>query len=133
MNGSHREKLRFETRNGMLRNILSREVPQYAAEQAESVLRIGLARQGLSREEISGWILHAGGREVLAALRARIGLCEEDTRISARVLSELGNVSSPFVLFVLQAALRENTRGGHWWLASFGAGFSSHGALLQVE
>ena len=31
-----------------------------------------------------------------------------------------------------QKALSENARGGHWWLAAFGAGFRSHGALLDV-
>ena len=44
-----------------------------------------------------------------------------------------GNLSSPFVFFVLEKALRENAPGGLWWMASFGAGFSSHGSLMEVE
>ena len=64
---------------------------------------------------------------------ARACLEEADVRHSASVLRECGNISSPAVLFSLQAACAENNRGGWWWLSSFGAGFSCHGALLRVE
>ena len=63
----------------------------------------------------------------------RIGLTEDDTRWSAAILRDYGNVSSPCVYFVLQAALNEQAPGGYWWMSSFGAGFSCHGALLEVE
>src|SRR5205814_4622916 len=46
---------------------------------------------------------------------------------SAAVLREFGNLSSPFVLFVLQTALADNAPAGLWWMSSFGAGFSCHG------
>ena len=63
----------------------------------------------------------------------QVGLTEDDTRWSAAILRDYGNVSSPCVYFVLEAALKEQARGGHWWMSSFGAGFSCHGALLEVE
>ena len=128
-----REELRFERQRGMLRNILSPAVPSLAAKHVDRVLAEGLERSGLSREDITGWILHAGGREILAAIRQKIGLTEDDTRWSASILRDYGNVSSPCVYFVLQAALNEQARGGYWWMSSFGAGFSCHGALLEVE
>ena len=34
--------------------------------------------------------------------------------------------------FVLQAALADAAPSGLWWMSSFGAGFSCHGALLEV-
>lgn len=128
-----RDLLRFEQRDGMLRNILTRPVPALAARHAEAILGKALARQQLTHDEITGWIMHAGGREVLAALRQQLGLGESELRLSADVLREFGNVSSPFVLFVLERALAQNTPGGWWWLSSFGAGFSCHGALLKVD
>ena len=85
------------------------------------------------QHDITGWILHAGGREILAAVRQRVGLSEHDTRWSAAILRDYGNVSSPCVYFVLEAALAEQAPGGYWWMSSFGAGFSCHGALLAVE
>ena len=127
-----RDELRFERRRGMLRNILSPAVPALAAKHVDRVLAEGLERAGLSRDDITGWILHAGGREILAAIRQQIGLTEDDTRWSASILRDYGNVSSPCVYFVLQAALNEQAPGGYWWMSSFGAGFSCHGALLEV-
>ena len=82
---------------------------------------------------ITGWIWHAGGRDVLLALQERFGLRAEDVRWSAGVLREFGNISSPCVYFVLQSALAGNAPGGLWWMSSFGAGFSCHGALLEVD
>jgi alkylresorcinol/alkylpyrone synthase len=131
-NPQAREALRFEQRAGMLRNILTPAVPQLAAEHAEQVLLSAVARSGLKREDIRGWILHAGGRDVLLALEQRIGLSPAALRYSREALREFGNLSSAFVYFVLDAALEDAAPGGWWWLSSFGAGFTCHGALLAV-
>ncbi|HEX7061171.1 MAG TPA: 3-oxoacyl-[acyl-carrier-protein] synthase III C-terminal domain-containing protein [Woeseiaceae bacterium] len=132
MDPALRDVLRFEQRDGMLRNVLTRPVPRLAAQHAERVLDQVLADAGLSRAGIATWIWHAGGRDVLRALRERLGLEEEHVRYSAAVLREFGNLSSAFVYFVLEAALNEGADGGWWWMSSFGAGFSCHGALLEV-
>jgi alkylresorcinol/alkylpyrone synthase len=128
----HRDLLRFEQKNGMLRNILSPEVPALAAQWSEKLLNETLAQAGVTRAQINGWIWHSGGRDVLLALREKLNLSAEDARWSATVLREFGNISSPCVYFVLQMALAENAPGGFWWMSSFGAGFSCHGALLEV-
>jgi predicted naringenin-chalcone synthase len=128
-----RDALRFEQRAGMLRNILTRQVPALAARHVESLLTGMLSQQSLKRSDVTGWVLHAGGREVLAALQKRLCLSPGDLQLSASVLRDIGNVSSPFVLFVLERALAQNVAGGWWWLSSFGAGFSCHGALLKVD
>lgn len=51
------------------------------------------------------------GREVLAALELGLGLGSMDLQRSSGVLREYGNVSSPFVLFVLERALAEEGAG----------------------
>jgi predicted naringenin-chalcone synthase len=130
---SHRDALRFEQRGGLLRNVLTREVPGLAAAFAPQVLDDVLQAEGLQRSDVNGWIWHAGGRDVLAALSQELALSGSDIAHSAAILREYGNLSSAFVYFVLQAALAAKEPGGYWWLASFGAGFSSHGALLDVE
>jgi predicted naringenin-chalcone synthase len=128
-----RDALRMETRGGLLRNILSRRVPELAAARASEVLAEGLRRHGLPRDAVRAWIWHAGGRTVLERLRAAAALDEHDTRRSADILERFGNLSSPFVLFVLEAALAGGEPDGWWWMSSFGAGFSCHGALLRVS
>ena len=115
-----------------MRNLLSRQVPGLAGERAGRLLIESLAFIGVDRGRIVGWVLHAGGREVLRALRNQLQLSEADVRHSAAVLREFGNVSSPTVFFVLQTALQDAVPDGLWWMSSFGAGFSCHGALLEV-
>jgi predicted naringenin-chalcone synthase len=128
-----RDILRFSHKNGMLRNILLPEVPQVAGVEAAKLFNESLAAARLRREQITGWILHTGGRDVLLALRENLGLAEADVRHSSAVLREFGNISSPTVYFVLERALRDTVPDGWWWMSAFGAGFSCHGALLEVS
>jgi len=127
-----RDTLRFSHKNGMLRNILLPEVPQIAGDEAAKLLSKSLTAAGVKRDDIAGWILHTGGRDVLLALRDNLGLAESDVRHSAAVLRHYGNISSPTVYFVLDRALHDTVPDGLWWMSAFGAGFSCHGALLEV-
>ncbi len=130
---TERAALRFDHQGGMLRNILTRAVPQLAAQYAEDVLHEMLERAEIGQSQIREWIFHAGGRDVLLALETRLGLLPHALRYSREALRRYGNLSSGFVYFVLEAALRDRAPGGWWWLSSFGAGFTCHGALLAVQ
>ena len=130
---AERAALMFEQRQGMLRNILTRAVPGLAADFAQRVLGTVLDRAGLHPGDVGTWIMHAGGRDVLQALEKRLELQPGDLRYSQAMLREYGNLSSAFVYFVLQAALTDDAAPGWWWLSAFGAGFSCHGALLEVR
>lgn len=129
----HREHLRFDHRRGLLRNLLSAEVPSLSARHARTVFDRACADHGRRPEEVCGWIWHAGGREVLRALRREFHLTEKQTEPSSSVLLRHGNMSSPSCLFALDHALRNGIPDGLWWLASFGAGFSSFGAFVEVR
>ena len=104
-NPAERDALRFEHKDGMLRNILTPQVPRLAARHAAAVLDDVLSRQGMSRADIDTWIWHAGGRKVIEALRETLQLSAVDLGWSSGVLREFGNLSSPSVYFALQAAL----------------------------
>jgi alkylresorcinol/alkylpyrone synthase len=69
-----RELLRFETRGGMLRNILSPLVPELAADRAEQVLAQTLRDAGVEQGSIACWVFHPGGRDVIIELKRRLGL-----------------------------------------------------------
>ena len=127
-----RDLLRFEQKTGMLRNILTPQVPALAGRHAASVFHQVTTAADLDGSDICGWVLHPGGRDVLAALRDGLKLSEQDTRWSAQVLRDFGNVSSSSVFFVLESAFCDSAKPGYWWMSSFGAGFSCHGALLEV-
>ncbi len=130
---AERETLRFGHANGKLRNILSPQVPQVASELAEKLLTESLIAAGVSREQITGWILHTGGRDVILAMRDKLKLSADDVRHTTAVLREFGNISSPSVYFVLERALADTVPDGLWWMCAFGAGFSCHGAFLEVS
>lgn len=130
---TEREALRFEQKSGMLRNILTPQVPSLAAQSVGTLFEDVLARAGVERNRVNGWIFHPGGRDVLLALRERFSLSGHDVRWSQVVLRDYGNMSSPSVLFALQAALADGAPDGLWWMSSFGAGFSCHGAFLEVQ
>ena len=133
LNPRDRELLRFETRDGMLRNVLDKSVPVLVVDHVRVVLDEVLGKSGKRKEEIAEWILHSGGRDVLAALQAGLELGPEKLRWSAGVLREFGNVSSPSVIFALQHALRGDAEMGTWFISAFGAGISCQGALLEVS
>lgn len=133
LSAEDRDYLRFDHCRGMLKNILSMKVPSVAAKHAETVLTKLLKISGTDRGDIASWIFHAGGKNVLQALRERLLLSGEQVRLSSEILKTHGNMSSPFVLFVLKAALEREAHPGRWYLSSFGAGFSCHGAMIQVS
>jgi alkylresorcinol/alkylpyrone synthase len=133
INPPEREALMFEHRQGMLRNILTRRVPRLAAEHVQQVMNTVLKDSGIQQSQISNWIMHAGGRDVLLALQNQLDIDSNDLRYSTATLYHYGNLSSAFVYFVLQAALADKAEGGHWLMSSFGAGFSCHAALLEVD
>jgi predicted naringenin-chalcone synthase len=120
----HRDKIRFEQRNGKLRNLLDAAVPKLAASAVGKLLQQEQSREAAS--PISRIIAHPGGRDVVNALEAAIP--QYPLTSSRRVLAKYGNMSSPSVLFVLEDALQNDrpAPGADWWLVSFGAGFSAH-------
>lgn len=133
LNTRDRELLRFETRDGMLRNVLDKSVPLLVVEHVRHVLDQLLPSSDRTAGSIAEWIVHSGGRDVLAALQAGLGIPREKLEWSAAVLREHGNVSSPSVIFALEKAIAARAAGGTWFLAAFGAGISCHGALLDVR
>jgi predicted naringenin-chalcone synthase len=133
LNTRDRELLRFEMRDGMLRNVLDKSVPVLVVDQVHEVLSGLLNDAQLEKSNLAEWIMHSGGRDVLAALQSGLDLPAERLRWSAEVLREYGNVSSPSVIFALQKAIAGRASGGTWLLSAFGAGISCHGALLDVR
>ncbi len=117
----------------MLRNVLSPKVPLLAAQAAKEVFEGAQSRLQFEPSQITTWILHPGGRDVLLALQKELRLANEDLRWSAAILAEYGNLSSASLFFILETALQNSAPRGYWWASSFGAGFSCHGALLDVQ
>jgi predicted naringenin-chalcone synthase len=122
----NRDKLRFETRQGKLRNLLHRSVPELAA---VAVKRLW---QDRGPRAVSRVVSHPGGRDVILALEPVVA--PHSLAASVRVLRAFGNMSSPSVLFSLEETLKtaRPDASGDFWLVSFGAGFSAHCCRIGV-
>ena len=123
---AERDKLRFEQRNGKLRNLLHRSVPELASAAVHELW----SRRG--PRAVSRVITHPGGRDVLDAIAPVVA--PHSLHASREVLRDYGNMSSPSVLFALDHALREEppNGSGDFWLVSFGAGFSAHSCRIGL-
>lgn len=123
---AQRDMLRFEQRDGKLRNLLHRSVPELAS------AAVGQLWTERSLRPVSRVVTHTGGRDVLEALAPV--LAPHSLETSLQVLRDRGNMSSPSVLFVLEQTLREGSPdgSGDFWLVSFGAGFSAHCCRIGI-
>lgn len=117
----HREKIRFVNRDGRLANQLHRAVPELAAKAVETLHQ----DYDSSAHRV---ISHGGGRDVLAAIEARLPQHKLDD--AYEILRRCGNMSSPSVLFALEMALARDDYSLPFWLTSFGAGFTAHSCTL---
>ncbi|MDI1250226.1 MAG: stilbene synthase [Lacunisphaera sp.] len=120
----NRDKLRFEQRDGKLRNLLDRTVPELAAGAVAHLWRERGPRP------VARVVAHPGGRDVLDALEPV--LAPHSLAASRTVLHDFGNMSSPSVLFALAESMRTPppATAGDFWLVSFGAGFSAHSCRI---
>jgi predicted naringenin-chalcone synthase len=82
---------------------LSRETPAQLAEIAPDALRQLFNQQP---PDLAFWAIHPGGRAILDRMEELFGLSPEQIAPSREVLRHYGNMSSPTILFVLQAYRR---------------------------
>lgn len=111
--------------------VLSPKIPEIVREHIGEDVDQFLGAQGLQRSQVSHWVCHPGGPKILEAVQQALGLPQEALAASWKTLSEVGNVSSASVLFVLQEALKAGTPGDYGLMISIGPGFSSELVLLR--
>jgi predicted naringenin-chalcone synthase len=110
--------------------VLSGRVPGTIAE----ALRAGAARvlRGPA-DAIDMWAVHPGGRTVLDAVDGALGLGPAALAASRAVLRDYGNMSSPTVMFVIDALLRAKAPAGARGCAmAFGPGFTAETMLFSA-
>jgi len=113
--------------------ILSMEVPNMVRKHLGRDVDNFLAEQGLSRTDISTWIMHTGGPKVLEATAEALNLPDGALQVSWDCLSRAGNLSSASVLMVLEEFMnrRRPAAGSYSLLAAMGPGFCSELVLLR--
>jgi alkylresorcinol/alkylpyrone synthase len=113
--------------------VLSAKVPEVIEARVGGDVDGFLAEHGLVRGDVRHWIAHTGGPKVIEAFRRALDLPPEAIARSWRSLSEVGNLSSASVLFVLGdfLAAQDARPGDVGLLAAMGPGFSAELLLLR--
>lgn len=111
---------------------LSPRVPDLIARHLKPWLEEWLAAEGLTIAEIGSWAVHPGGPRILSSVAEALGLPAGALDISAQVLAECGNMSSPTILFVLDRLRRAGVARPCVALG-FGPGLIAEAALLAGQ
>lgn len=109
---------------------LSPKVPDALSLHVAPVVDKLLARHGMVRGDVDGWVVHPGGPRILDVVRDELALTEADIGASRRVLAEHGNCSSPTVLMILDALRSVRPSGRRVMMMAFGPGLTLYAALL---
>jgi predicted naringenin-chalcone synthase len=84
---------------------LTGEVPDLIKKDIPALVEAALKPHQLSRNDISHWCFHPGGRKILDDIAGALDLEKNTLQHSYQVLEDFGNMSSPTILFVLKRIL----------------------------
>lgn len=129
--GRYVSDMGFTQRDGRLRVRLAREIPERIIPLVREMVQL------LEVEPGTRIAIHPGGRKILdlleAELRQQSPRWEEPFRWSRQILRELGNMSSPTVLFVLERSFRDRAleNGEKSVLLTMGPGLSVESVTVE--
>lgn len=108
--------------------VLARDIPVFVNSHFAPVCDDFLARQSLTKADMAEPACHPGGGRVVDALADYLG---HDLATTREVLRDNGNMSSPTVLFVLEALLSAGPIEQPTLLTALGPGFVGAMGLLK--
>lgn len=112
---------------------LSPRVPITLKGKVAAVVEQLLEPHGLYPGDVTHWLIHPGGPDILKVVQYMLELSPGDMDFSWQVLRDHGNCSSPTVLLVLNRLLESGqTRRGDWGvMMAFGPGLTLETCLLR--
>ncbi len=103
--------------------IFDQSIPAFARDHMAAAIDDMLAKQGLTRTDLSRYVCHPGGRKVLESIEMAMDLPPMVLDHEREVLRSFGNMSGPTVMFVLERVLAAKAPERALLLA-LGPGFS---------
>ncbi len=124
----------WEVKDNGLKVIFSKDIPTIVNNCVKQNIEELAAKNDIELSDIRHFVTHPGGLKVIDAYQQALGLTEEALRLSRKVLSEHGNMSSPSVLYVLSEFLnsREYEPEEYGLISALGPGFSSELILFKT-
>lgn len=113
---------------------LSGYVPELIEEDFNQFANDAMKGTGLTKEDITHWCIHPGGKKILEAVHNSLEFTNGQLQHCYDVLNDYGNMSSPTVLFVLeriQKALDKKQRNNIFG-AAFGPGLTIETFILSA-
>jgi predicted naringenin-chalcone synthase len=125
----------FQLKDSGLHIVLSKEIPRHVRTHARALIDGFLAESGLALGDVRHFLFHPGGRKILEAFEATLGLPKDGLAASRAVLRAHGNLSSATVLFILEEQMKRVVAqpGERGLLIAFGPGFGAELLLLQWD
>lgn len=112
--------------------VLDPKLPELVEQHLGDDVRSFLAEHDLTTSDIGAWVSHSGGPKVIEAINDALDLPPDALELTWRSLSEIGNLSSASVLFVLRDTLAKMPPSGSPGLMmAMGPGFCSELVLLR--
>jgi predicted naringenin-chalcone synthase len=117
---------------------LSGYVPDLVKEDFDELVTKALKNASASKDEITHWCIHPGGKKILEAIEKSISLPTESLRYSYQTLNDYGNMSSPTILFVLQKIFDElqndpQPNAAKIFAAAFGPGLTMETFIASYD
>ena len=103
---------------------LSGYVPDLIEEDFEKIVDRALKKEKISKEKISHWCIHPGGKRILEAIHKSLQFTNGQLSASYKILNDYGNLSSASIVFVLKEQLYEKKAIKKLFGAAFGPGLS---------
>ncbi|SDZ38437.1 type III polyketide synthase [Thermoactinomyces sp. DSM 45892] len=88
-------------KNGGFTGGVSQKLPLLLDKHLEGNVKRFVRDQGITLEQVSSYIVHAGGKKILEIAAKRLHIGHEDLRHSWEILRESGNTASVLVLLIL--------------------------------
>jgi predicted naringenin-chalcone synthase len=92
---------------------LSGYIPDLIEEDFELLTARALKQSGFTKEDITHWCIHPGGKKILEAIQKTLQTGHGALDMSYEVLKNYGNMSSPTILFVLKKMMHSLSHSGN--------------------
>ncbi|MBO0901028.1 type III polyketide synthase [Cellulomonas sp. zg-ZUI22] len=114
------------------RIVLSAELPDVVRSEVAGDVKSLLAGHGLDPQDVTRWVVHAGGPRILDAVEGALDLPPDALGASRKSLAAVGNLSSASVLDVLDRTLRTDPPpDSPGVVLAFGPGVGLESVLLR--
>jgi predicted naringenin-chalcone synthase len=112
-------------------------VPELIKEDFDELVTNALTSGGKTKQDITHWCMHPGGKKILEVISESLELQKDDLAHSYEVLKDYGNMSSASIVFVLQKIMQEleqnESRPALVFGAAFGPGLTMETFLASYD